>query len=75
MSDDYTPDPDWDYGFRLDDDPAVYSHVFGLPITSAASARHAAEKSYWDHYEIVRHPKGSKRNDDWSPAPTEGDET
>lgn len=61
----YDADPDWEYGFRMDDNPAVWSGVFGLPITSAASARHTAEKSYLDHYEIVRHPKGSTRDDDW----------
>lgn len=61
----YDADPDWEYGFRTDGNPAVWSRVFGLPITSAASARHAAEKSYWDRYELVRHRKGSIRDDDW----------
>lgn len=76
MDEDYTPDPSWEYGFKMDGRPEVWSRVFGLPITSVASAKHAAEKSYWEHYEIVRHPKGSKRDDDWAPVPTdrEGDD-
>jgi len=74
MSDEYAADPDWEYGFTMDGRLEVWSRVFGLPITSAASARHAADKSYWDHYEIVRHPKGSKRDDDWEPIPTTEEE-
>jgi hypothetical protein len=69
MSDEYDDDPDWEYGFRLDQHPEVWSRVFGRPITSEASARHAAVKSYWETYEMVRHPKGSQRDDDWEPLP------
>lgn len=65
MSEDYSEDPYWEYGFRMDGNLDTYSRVFGLPITSYASAKHAVEKSYWDTYEILRHPKGSKRDDDW----------
>lgn len=71
MSDEYAEDPDWEYGFQADDamhdgKPVIIARVFGiLPFTSIASVRHTAEKSYWHHYELFRHPKGSTRDDDW----------
>jgi hypothetical protein len=67
--DEYAADPDWEYGFRTDGRPEVWSRVFGLPITSLASARHTAEKNYTESVEYVRHPKGSTRDDDWEPVP------
>jgi hypothetical protein len=67
MGDEYVEDPDWQYGFTIDDHPTVWGAVFGLPITSRASAEHAVEKSYTHTYEILRHPKGSRRDDDWEP--------
>lgn len=79
MDDDYSEDPDWEYGFQSDDamtregKPLIFARVFGvLPFTSIASVKHTASKSYWDHYELFRHPKGSLRDDDWEPVP-EGD--
>lgn len=69
MADDYTTDPEWEYGFRLDDNPGVHCFVFGLPITSLAMAEHAAVKSYTTSIEYMRHPKGSRRLDDWEPVP------
>lgn len=69
--DEYAHDPDWEYGFRLDDNPEVWSRLFGLPFKSRASAVHAAEKSYWASYEIVRHPKGSTSDVDWTADETE----
>lgn len=84
VSDEYAADPEYEYAFRLDGQPEVWSRVFGLPITSLASAKHAGEKSYWESVEYLRHPKGSTRDDDWEavPEPTgfrpgtrEGDET
>lgn len=63
--DEYATDPKWEYGFRMDGSPAVFSTVFGLPFTSLAMAEHAAVKSYTESVEYLRHPKGSRRDDDW----------
>ena len=71
MSESYAPDPEWEYGFRLDGHPAVFSAVFGLPFTSLALAQHAGEKSRIESIEYVRHPKGSRRDDDWQAVPGE----
>ena len=62
---DYTPDPEWEYGFRMDGDPTVWSRMFGLPFQSLASAKHAGVKNYMYSIEYVKHPKGSKADDDW----------
>lgn len=70
---DYTADPIWEYGFRMDGGDAVWSRMFGLPFTSLASAEHSAEKNYWFYADYVRHPKGSTRDDDWEPVPPRTD--
>jgi len=71
MSDDLRADPDWEYGFRMDGSPTVFSAVFGLPFESLAMAQHAGDKSWTESIEYVRHPKGSESDDDWEAVPDE----